>query len=190
MCNQQTGLANSQACTKPCAGPATAALKRANDDELQRRAAKRRRSEDSATLEATKVSVDFDMSAVFAQLPTNDEAFPKISWDFDDGFADSMLPSTVLPFNSERMESSPLFRSLCTYTYPEGESIKSRVPSKSLTALNDAHKKLPLGKDLRLAGDIGEAILRRGLPKGAPMETVSLKGLLNEAPMLAFSVNF
>lgn len=179
------------------AGPATQALKRAVDHETRVRASKRRRStageDDSLARDAAQVSVEFNMAAVFAQLPTEHDAFPTISWDFEEVFATNR--------RSVAQRDSPLLSSLSTARATKGSdsssSIKRSKSSETLDSLSSSKGTRspsptmdmdhPLGSEIRVSNDLVMQSKRRHHQQ-QPMESVSLKSLLKDTPMLAFSV--
>uniref|UniRef100_A0A7S3L7V2 Uncharacterized protein n=1 Tax=Amphora coffeiformis TaxID=265554 RepID=A0A7S3L7V2_9STRA len=164
MCSTQ--ILSSNRSVTVSSGPATEALKRASRNEALKRATKRRRMEDPATLECTKVTKEFDMAAVFAELPTNEESFPSICWEFDDVFGadpfSSVLPSprplsggTISPLHpssSKRLRtdsSSSLVRSKTTNSF------------ESIVNFPDICPAFDLDSEVLLARDLGEAVLNR-----------------------------
>lgn len=162
MCSAQVLNNNMSNLTKNTSvnpNPATEALKRAT---------KRRRVEDSPSLECTKVSKKFDLDDMFAQLPTNDEAFPSISWDFDDAFGsdDSLLASLRTQMRDAAPQSSSMKRSR-TEEGCNPSSSSGLVRSKSVRKLHSMMEfsSAPLSFDLqsevRLARELGEAVLSR-----------------------------
>jgi hypothetical protein len=190
------------------AGPATQALKRAVDHETHVRASKRRRSilgEDDGSLarDAAQISTEFNMSSIFAELPTDDDAFPTISWDFNEVFVGNNYSSVV-------DRNSPLLQSLsktCTTKGNESSgSLKRSKSSQTLDSLSSRGEKKsdqeasmdhPLGTEVRLSNDLAMPAIKmrtHDVPhqqeayQQFSMESVSLKSLLKDTPMMAFSM--
>ena len=188
-----TKLLNSNVSFSLSSGPATEALKRTAKNETLKRTSKRQRTEDPATLEGTRVTKEFDMTSVFAELPTNDEAFPSISWDFDDAFGSDAFPAPLSAFpQQDKGALSPLVPSPTKRRRTGGlvrsKSIKSLdLPTIAQTPASAAL--FDLDASMCLARDLGDAILSRSCDKERT-KTPDLFDLLNEAnaksePLLA-----
>lgn len=155
-------------------GPATEALKRAT---------KRRRVEDNkASLECTKVSKDFDLASVFAELPTTEEAFPSISWDFDDAFgSEAPMSAAVTAFSPLCGEKpSPLKRSRTannTNGLVRSKTAKAFFPAMDVFA---PAVDFDLDSEVRLARELGEAVMHRSgkLDTTCRQQEESTKGIL------------
>lgn len=180
MCTQQ--ILHSNRSFAVSAGPATDALIRTAKNEALLQAGKRRRTEDASVLEGTKVTKEFDMTAVFADLPTNEEAFPSIAWDFDDAFRSdpSPKPLAALPHQDKGGVVSPLNPSPSKRTRTDSNS--SLVRSKAMKSL-DLITDFPVTDDLfdleseiQMARGMGEAVMNH-CPKKRP----NLADLLKEA---------
>jgi hypothetical protein len=134
-------------------GPATEALMRAT---------KRRRVEEpSAALECTKVSQNFDMGSVFAELPTNEEAFPSIAWDCEDAFGTESSPLSFPSFlHFDEINTSPSKRQRTS-------SRQGLVRSKAIGHFDSVASSLSsslcfdLESSKNLAQDLGHSVLQR-----------------------------
>ena len=189
MCNSQAIVGNIPVSVS--SGPATEALQKAKTAEGLQRATKRRRSEDSASFECTKVSKQFDMGAIFADLPSNDEAFPTISWDFDDAFGVDSLPTFALPgrsFSAPAPSPSKKFRTESNSSLVRSKSMKSLV---SLAELSPPSVLFDLESEVKLARDLGESVLCKKFGKVKTLEPPSkLCDLLKEPAFTGFSLQF
>jgi hypothetical protein len=153
-------------------GPATEALMRAT---------KRRRVEEpSAALECTKVSQNFDMGSVFAELPTNDEAFPSIAWDCEDAFGTESSPLSFPSFlHFDEINTSPSKRQRTS-------SRQGLVRSKAIGHFDSVVSSLSssrcfdLESSKNLAQDLGDSVLQRTKLSQACHEIESAKFLLQD----------
>ena len=184
----RTKLLNSNMSLTVSAGPATDALKRTAKNEALIRATKRRRTEDPSTLECTKVTKEFDMAAVFAELPTNDEAFPSISWDFDDAFSSDPFPSAMATFpQQDKGVVSPLLGSPTKRirTGSKGGLVRSKsvnaLDSPAITGLPASAALFDLNSDMCFARGLGDSVLSRSNGEKQRRNTPDLCDLLNEA---------
>ena len=171
MCSTQ--ILSSNRSVTVSSGPATDALKRVSKDEAHWRATKRRRMEDKATLECTKVTKEFDMAAVFAELPTNEDIFPSICWEFDDTFGtDPFLSGLASPpllggktnsppnpsSSSSSSSSSDRLRMNSSSSLVRSKSMKCLASMVSVPAIGPS---FDVDSEVLLARELGEAVLNR-----------------------------
>jgi hypothetical protein len=117
--------------------------------------------EPTAALECTKVSQHFDMGSVFAELPTNEDAFPSIAWDCEDACATEASPLSFPSFiHFEEMKTSPLKRQR---TSSRHGLVRSKATNRfnSMASCLSSSRCLDIESSKKVAQDLGDTVLQR-----------------------------